>query len=146
MGMRTLIPEAGVWTPEMTFATPGDLSVAYASQDGSYNIEGRMFHFTWRINCTPTHTTASGPVRITGLPFACASDDIVIFPLQLGNPGIEYAAGGRSYVFGYVSSGWTELRMVATGDFLSSMSIAADDFATGVGTNDMRMSGAFPIK
>ena len=34
--------EEGTWTPTITFATPGNLSVAYTTQSGSYTKIGRM--------------------------------------------------------------------------------------------------------
>jgi microcystin-dependent protein len=60
----------GTWTPVLTFATPGDLSVTYSSQIGHYSRLGRMVFLTYQIVTSAfTHTTASGNCTITGLPF-----------------------------------------------------------------------------
>jgi hypothetical protein len=62
--------EEGVWTPDITFATAGDLSVAYDIQSGAYTKVGRLvtIHLTITTS-TFTHSTASGELRIGGLPF-----------------------------------------------------------------------------
>lgn len=60
------------WTPVLTFATPGDLSVAYTVQQGSWQRLGRLIAWDFSIvTSTFTHTTAAGDLRITGLPFTC---------------------------------------------------------------------------
>ncbi len=75
--------EEGTWTPTITFATAGDLSVAYSSQVGNYTKIGRQVTITFSITTsTFTHTTASGELRISGLPF---------------NPGSGIAAGGTAF-------------------------------------------------
>lgn len=68
--------EEGAWTPTLTFATPGNLSVAYAanSRIGVYTKVGRTVFLSFIITTsTFTHTTASGACRITGLPFTSAN-------------------------------------------------------------------------
>lgn len=66
--------EEGTWTPTLTFDTPGDLSVTYGFNTGTYTKVGRAVH----VQCTLatsafTHTTAAGSCRISGLPFANGS-------------------------------------------------------------------------
>jgi hypothetical protein len=62
--------EEGTWTPELTFATPGDLSVVYIANNGGYVKIGRMVMASFRMYFTTfTHSTASGEARIAGLPF-----------------------------------------------------------------------------
>jgi hypothetical protein len=61
------------FTPTMTFATPGDLSVTYSVQSGwGYRI-GKNVYFQLALTFTPTHTTASGEFRIAGLPYTSAN-------------------------------------------------------------------------
>jgi len=62
--------EEGTWTPAITFATPGDLSVAYSTQNGGYTKIGNTVMLDFNIQTSSfTHTTASGDVRVSGLPF-----------------------------------------------------------------------------
>lgn len=66
--------EYGTWTPVLTFATPGDLSVTYSAQVGNYVRLGKMYICTFRIGTSAfTHTTASGICTITGLPGTVSS-------------------------------------------------------------------------
>lgn len=61
--------EEGTWTPTLTFATPGDLSVSYAANTGVYTKIGRVVHASFVLLTTAfTHSTASGALRIAGLP------------------------------------------------------------------------------
>lgn len=66
--------EEGDWTPTITCDTPGDLSVTYSSQVGKYTKIGRLVHLQFYIVTSAfTHTTASGSLRIGGIPFTAAS-------------------------------------------------------------------------
>jgi len=66
--------EEGTWTPAYTFATPGNLSVSYTSRSGTYTKIGNRVYvdFTMIVSAC-THTTASGILFITGLPFAAGA-------------------------------------------------------------------------
>lgn len=103
--------EEGTWTPGLTFGTPGNLSVAYSTQSGRYvKIGRRVFLDLIIITTTFTHSTASGSLLLTGLPFATAGG------LNLFNPiimrGHNVAGGiiglraiGTTADFGYNVSG-----------------------------------------
>jgi hypothetical protein len=66
--------EEGVWTPVVTFAVPGDLSVAYSIQNGFYTKIGREVFIRFSIATSSfTHTTASGSLQVTGLPYTSDS-------------------------------------------------------------------------
>lgn len=61
---------SGSWTPVLTCATPGDLAITYSLQIGAYFRIGDMIVATCQLVTSAfTHTTASGIVSITGLPF-----------------------------------------------------------------------------
>lgn len=61
--------EEGSFTPTVTAATPGDLSVSYTNQIGSYVRVGNIVVIGVFLTFDPTYTTASGDLRIGGLPF-----------------------------------------------------------------------------
>jgi len=66
--------EEGTWTMGITFATAGDLNVVYSSQSGRYTKIGRAFTYDGTVTTTTfTYTTASGSLRLTGLPIASGS-------------------------------------------------------------------------
>lgn len=63
--------DIGVWTPNITFATAGDLAVVYASRTGTYTKVGRIVTLHFQIlTSTFTHTIASGNLQIDGVPFS----------------------------------------------------------------------------
>lgn len=94
--------EEGTWTPAITFATPGDLSVAYTTQIGTYTKIGRQVIVELTVQTSSfTHTTASGALRITGLPFAAASSAI--------------GGGAIIRLNGVTSAGYTHFGLEATG-------------------------------
>ena len=65
--------DINTWSPAITFATPGNLSVTYSAQSGSYTRVGNLVTATFVVATSAfTHTTASGALRITGLPFVSA--------------------------------------------------------------------------
>ncbi len=66
--------EEGTWTPVVTFATPGNLAITYSFQTGVYTKIGRLTAVNWVVASSSfTHTTASGNLTLTGLPFASAN-------------------------------------------------------------------------
>lgn len=58
-----------VWTPTITAATPGDLSVVYgATQLGVWAQSGSIVLIGGDVQFTPTYTTAAGALVVSGLP------------------------------------------------------------------------------
>src|SRR5262245_32311518 len=59
------------WTPTLTFATPGDLAVSYASRLGTLFTIGKFQILNFNITTSSfTFTTASGNLTISGVPNA----------------------------------------------------------------------------
>ena len=60
----------GAWTPTINATTPGDLSVSYSTQYGTWQRHGNLvtLHFHL-LTSSFTHTTAGGALYIAGLPF-----------------------------------------------------------------------------
>jgi len=58
------------WTPEITFATPGDLSVLYTQRFGYFVRFGSFATCYFNLATLAfTHTTASGVLRLFNIPF-----------------------------------------------------------------------------
>jgi hypothetical protein len=71
IGPSVSIP--GIWTPTLTFATPGDLAVTYGTRVGGYIRRGKVMTYNFDVRTSAfTHATASGNLQLTGLPFASA--------------------------------------------------------------------------
>jgi len=62
--------EEGTWTPALGFVTAGNQSIAYTTQVGLYTKVGRLVHVTFSIITSGfTHSSASGNLQLTGIPF-----------------------------------------------------------------------------
>lgn len=104
----------GTWTPVVTFSTPGDLSVAYTTQVGFYIREHDLVCVTFGIQTSSfTHTTASGALQITGLPFTVANKTNY-FPIgSLSWAGITKA--NYTDIIPFITSNTTTMGFVASG-------------------------------
>ena len=63
-GASSVLP----WTPLLTCVTPGDLALTVSTVSGSYIQTGKMVNLTFSYQVTVTHTTATGALRIGGIP------------------------------------------------------------------------------
>ena len=62
--------EEGTWTPELTFATPGSVSVGYSGREGFYTKIGNLVQFSCILKVNSfSKGTASGTLKVNGLPF-----------------------------------------------------------------------------
>lgn len=129
--------EEGTWTPVLTFATPGNLSVAYTAQSGSYTKIGRQVFLTCNlITSSFTHTTASGNLQVTGLPFTSSGSFSFVGVLEWG--GITKA--NYTQVNCAVGAAATTMTFTASGSGQSVSSVTTADCPTG-GT--MRLNFTF---
>jgi hypothetical protein len=67
------VVSVGTFTPSISFATPGDLVLSSVTATGFYKRVGRYVKIEFNFTGTPTFTTATGNLRLTGLPFPAAS-------------------------------------------------------------------------
>lgn len=128
--------EEGTWTPAFTFGTPGNLSVAYSTQQGSYTKVGRVVVAEFNlVTSSFTHTTASGNASITGLPVTVTGD-------------AGYGAGGGMFWSGITKASYTQvtpfvlasataISLLASGSGVAAAFLAAGDFPTA-GTVQLR--------
>ena len=123
--------EEGTWTPTLTFATPGDLSVTYSASTGSYVKVGKIASITYIVTTSSfTHTTASGLLQITGLPFSAEA---------AGNQGILSYKGITKAGYQHIASqpSGTALTTLASASGLSFSNVTATDMPSG-GSVDLR--------
>ncbi|QEP29879.1 hypothetical protein HYP99_gp081 [Sinorhizobium phage ort11] len=79
------VESEGVFTPSISFATPGDLALSAVTASGRWKRKGRQIYVEGAFTGTPTFTVAaSGNLRLTGMPFNAASSvgNIVIQSLS----------------------------------------------------------------
>jgi len=109
-GVRPLY-EKGTWTPTLRPDAPGDFAATYSTQVGTYvKIGSLLFISLGLVTSAITWTSASGTMRILGLPFTMSSlsYDLTIFTMPtlnglslnttagIGAPMITPTAGGAS--------------------------------------------------
>ena len=104
-----------IWTPEITFDTPGNLSVAYSLQRGYYFVMETIVFVSFQITTSSfTHTTASGNLKITGLPFKVAGgspplDSYLGAIAEAVAAAGAYAGGGNVHWSGIIKASYTDM-------------------------------------
>lgn len=122
--------EEGTWTPVLTFATPGDLSVVYSQQIGRYIKIGKKVTLSARIDTsTFTHTTASGAVNVTGVPFASETVTNFFWNGDLAGQGVT-KSGYTDFAL-RIGSNSSIMEGVAMGSGSGFATITAADMPTG---------------
>lgn len=117
------------FTPAFTFVTPGDLSVVYSSRTGFYTQIGSVVFYNLQLAFTPTFTTSSGAILISGLPIAVyAGITPPIGQVSLGGGFINYV--GYSINASPVNS-QTQFTLLANNG-ASIANLAATNITTGV--------------
>lgn len=120
----------GTWTPTLTFATPGDLSVSYSTQTGVQTRIGNLIVASFTVIGTPTYTTASGQLQIGGLTVA-ASQTNDTGSLGAQSVGITYPAGCTKICFVTTATA-TTLSFVGMGSVTASVALTTANAPTAV--------------
>lgn len=122
--------EEGTWTPVLTFATPGDLSVSYTRQLGTYTKVGRLVTITYAIVTSAfTWTTASGNLQLNGLPFTSLTQAGYQWHGICTFSGITKA--GYTQIAGFVAQASNIVSFVGSGSGVATSNVNAADMPTG---------------
>jgi len=125
LGLGSIAP----WTPTLTFATPGDLSVVYSARVGKYTKIGRLVIVWFNIaTSTFTFTTASGILHITGLPFTADTSNSTQAVGGLDWGGITKA--GYTQISTEVIATTTRIQLIANASGAVRSFVAAADTPT----------------
>lgn len=121
----------GTWTPVLTFSTPGNLAITYATQNGYYTKVGRLVTANFTVSTSAfTHSTASGAFRITGLPFAPTADTIYRAYGAISMQG--YTKAVATSVFGLiVGNNNSDIVVVGSGSGTTVTSLVVADIPSG---------------
>lgn len=131
MGKLYSGPVRGTWTPALTFATPGDLTVAYSTQQGRYRLRDGIITLDFAIlTSTFTHTTAAGNLQITGMPLAALTDAGMLWSGLLSRlEGVTKAS--YTQFMPNIASAATFMTIAASGSAQASAILAFGDLPTG---------------
>jgi hypothetical protein len=134
------ITQLVAFTPTVTFATPGNLTVSYVTRQGVYYRVGRLVFVTVALRFTPTYTTASGNLRIP-LPVPPLPTPTTQQLAAQINTTSTWQSGATSVV-AYAAS-TDDLRFVFMGSGLIGSVISASHLPTGVEVVTLRASGVY---
>jgi hypothetical protein len=121
--------QAANWTPVASFATAGDSSFTPSIQVGDATKIGREVLASFRYVGTVTHTTASGNLQITGLPFTPATDANFTWDGTCVFGGITKA--GYTHVCTTLVSASATIVLTASGSAVAASVVVAADVPTG---------------
>ncbi len=123
--------EEFTWTPALSFATMGDASIVHSVAAGSGIKIGSKVEAWFNIaTSTNTHTTASGNLQITGLPFAGGASAGGYWRGLVRWSGITLV-GGQTQVNATLGSGSSIITFGASGSGVASGSETAADVTSG---------------
>lgn len=147
----------GEWTPSIHFDSDGDLAVVYGALTGGrlgyYYTFGQLVFIRFSLVAELTHSTASGDINITGLPYTCLEG---FQPIAAGGVGGLLggavsealreqrclAGGGAVFWDGITKAGYTDcfanavlgekyLTLVMSGSGSTLSLVSAADIPTG---------------
>lgn len=118
------------FTPTVTFAVPGDLSVAYATQIGRAWKQGPSVQFMIALTFTPTHTTASGNFIIEGLPYT-ADSATAGYPVTVQSSSNMTWPAGCTQLSAQVANGTAQILLSGMGSATARANLTTANMATG---------------
>ena len=122
--------EEGTWTPTLTFATAGNLSVTYTRNAGRYQKIGNTVYISFTIvTSTFTHTTASGALQVEGLPFTSLNATSNYASLAFGMEGYTKANYTTTTCSPVLGTTRFEIGLYGSGQTVATVS--AGDVPTG---------------
>jgi hypothetical protein len=129
------------FTPTFTFATVGDLAVAYTTQLGVYSRIGDMVFFNYVLVFTPTFTTSAGAARFSGLPI---TPGIVTYCV-IGNKSANLTfPAGSTQICAAPSSGNAWFNLVGFGTATAQTALTTTSFVS-TQSHTVAVSGMYTI-
>lgn len=121
----------GVWTPNMTFATPGDFAKTFSIQAGWYNVNASgLATATFALATSSfTWTTASGGLSITGLPLTASNETNYVAVSTLQWQGITKA--NYTQWSPYILASGNTIAISGCGSGQANVTLSAADMPSG---------------
>lgn len=127
------------FTITAAFTTPGTSSWAYTTRSGSGTKIGDIVNIFYDFNATPTIGTGSGTLNLTGSPYSASVNTV----FAVGNMNGNWAwPGGRSQIYGAISSSSSTLTLGGQGTGAAAISLTAANMTTGT-SHTFRTAGVF---
>jgi len=135
--------DEGTFTATISCDTAGDLGVAYSTQKGNYTRVGNIVTVFFSATFTPTFTTASGSLRLLGLPFVVNVTPAGGMVCANSSAGITYSSGYTQLV-GYGEAGASYLRVREMGSTKNGSRLAITSMVSGV-ENSLTVVGSYIV-
>lgn len=117
----------GSWTPILTFETPGNSSVTYAQQVGSFIRIGDLVFAYFIVDTTTTVGTASNAVLIQGLPYVARSGESWVGSCTWGS---SLSRTGYTQLNPVIFEDTSQIRFHWSGPSVASLALRALDIGT----------------
>lgn len=127
--------EEGVWTPTLSFGTPGTSSFSYTAQDGTFMRIGDWITLTMVLAFTPTIGTGAGNLLIGGLPYAMTVNTRYGGVVSEINNQWSWPAGCSMLAATPLSSSTTQFAIRAMGAAVNSTFLAASNMTNAASHN-----------
>ncbi len=133
------------YTPVLTFATNGNLSVSYSTQTGNYTRIGPLVFVSISIVTSAfTHTTASGNFQVS-LPVAAAVGISSYFTVGFHSSAFDYTGASiRGSLVGAVAGGASVMTIRQLGDALNTSALTTANVPTLSGI-ELAISGVYRV-
>ncbi|GAB4071786.1 hypothetical protein KHC28_00470 [Ancylobacter sonchi] len=139
---REDVRENGIGTVTFSFATPGDVSVSYASQSIIWQRDGNYVNVEIALRATLTFTTASGALQILGLPYPALS---AVNKIDLVASNSAFSSwNSRVEIVPSVQEGTTRIELRGYSSNVDSSPITASNVVSGSELL-LRLSGTYRI-
>jgi hypothetical protein len=138
--LASYVPKTS-FTPTFTFATPGDLSVSYATQVALYERIGNVVTYTIYLTCTPTFTTGAGAIRIAGLPLTVLTGGYTFYGNIVNDGGLTYTG---TTIYALPTSGQTYITIEQTKSATAEGTLAATALVSGVAIT-FKIAGSYMV-
>lgn len=134
----------GVWTPALTCATPGNLAFTGVTASGTWSKNGNDVTIAFLFTGSPTFTTASGNMQITGLPFVAGVTPREAIPLRQISSGFTWP-GAPSVAMACTESGQSYLSVVAMKSATGVANFQIGAIVSGGGAVTIEGSGTYSV-
>lgn len=133
------------FTPQITCDTPGDMNVTYSQQVGNCYRIGKLVFVQVSLTFTVTHTTASGNLRITGLPYASVAGGGRTNGLTVATIGSAFTwPASTTMVTGRLAEADSIVRLYAHGSGIGSTPLTTANMpSSGVINKAIAISGVY---
>ena len=117
------------WSPILTASVPGDLAVTYNGLVGEAIRDGDNVDVSFRLWADFTHATASGDVRIGGLPHIISNESFAIYFGAFYFEGITKVLYTQFTLSGV--GGTNYMNVLASGSAQSGVALQVSDLTGG---------------